>query len=66
LDHALDPLRNTNLNDHPVLGAINPTAEHVARFIAEQLRSELPLHAQLVRVTVGEAPGCWASFLPDR
>jgi len=66
LDHVLDPLRETNLNEHAVLGPINPTAEHVARYIAEQLKPALPLLVQLVRVTVGEAAGCWASFLPER
>lgn len=66
LDHVLDTLRDTNLNEHPTLGPINPTAEHVARHIAEELRPALPLNVQLVRVTVGEAPGCWASYMPER
>lgn len=66
LEQVIGPLRHTSLNDHPDLGALNPSAEHVARYIAEQLRPRLPLQVQLMRVTVGEAPGCWATYVPDR
>lgn len=65
LEQIIGPLRHTNLNDHPELGPANPSAEHVARYIADSLRPKLPLHVQLVRVTVGEAPGCWATYRPD-
>jgi 6-pyruvoyltetrahydropterin/6-carboxytetrahydropterin synthase len=45
------------LND--VEGLANPTAELIAVWIWEQVRSELPL---LVRVRVYETPDCWADY----
>jgi 6-pyruvoyltetrahydropterin/6-carboxytetrahydropterin synthase len=66
LDSVLGSLRDSDLNEHPVLGPINPTAEHVARYIAEQLRPNLPLNVHLIRVTIGEAPGCRASYACDK
>ncbi len=65
LEHVIGPLRHRNLNEHAELGPANPSAEHVARYIARRLAAELPAGVKLVRVTVGEAPGCWASYLPE-
>jgi 6-pyruvoyltetrahydropterin/6-carboxytetrahydropterin synthase len=64
LDEVLSPLHNSNLNDHAELADENPSAEHVARFIARQLAGRLGKGVSLKRVTVGEAPGCRASFRP--
>jgi 6-pyruvoyl-tetrahydropterin synthase len=66
ISQAIDPLRGKNLNEHAELGPASPSAEHVARYIAEKLRPKLPLHVMLKRVSVGECPGCWASYIPDR
>ena len=64
------PFRDGNLNDTPPFDRINPTAEAVARHVAERLSLELArnspsVHLEWVRVT--EAPRCTASVrLPAR
>ncbi len=64
LEQVIAPLRHRNLNEHEELGPINPSAEHVARYIAAKLAPRLPEGVVLERVTVGESPGCRASYLP--
>ncbi|MCG3180498.1 MAG: hypothetical protein BIFFINMI_02860 [Phycisphaerae bacterium] len=62
---VLCPLEGTNLGEHPTLGPANPSAEHVARHIALELEAALGEGVRLVRVTVGEAAGCRASYIPE-
>jgi 6-pyruvoyltetrahydropterin/6-carboxytetrahydropterin synthase len=68
---------NQNLNDldpfriSTASGALNPTAELVARHIAEELSAAideaLAPNARLASVRITEAPGCAATYtLPDR
>jgi 6-pyruvoyltetrahydropterin/6-carboxytetrahydropterin synthase len=75
LREVLAPFRNTNLNTQPPFadsgrkGAKpeNPTAECVARVIADRLvaclRGKLPPGVSLARVSVTEAPGCEAVYV---
>ncbi len=44
--------------------AMNPTAERVAWWIGQHMLDAIPAHAHLVTVTVGEAPGCTATWRP--
>lgn len=44
--------------------AVNPSAERVALWIGTEMTQHLPPHARLVSVTVGEAPGCTATYRP--
>ena len=44
----------------------NPTAEHIARHIAEALAASLPDGAALTSVSVAEAPGCIATYRTSR
>ena len=44
----------------------NPSAEHVALHIAEQIAPTLPAHVRLDRIEVTEAPGCVAAYCPSR
>ena len=63
VDVLLEPRHNRNLNDVPALHDMNPTAENVARHVAEHLE----LHDKsvtLVMVSVTEAPGCTAVYRP--
>ena len=64
---VLAPLDGGDLNEHAELGPANPSAEHVARYVAEQLARRLgdADGVRVARVTVGEAPGCRASYVPD-
>jgi 6-pyruvoyltetrahydropterin/6-carboxytetrahydropterin synthase len=67
------PFHNRSLNDTPPFDTLNPTAEHVARYVAEELAARLDealpvVRAPLVRVervSVTEAPGCAATFIRD-
>jgi 6-pyruvoyltetrahydropterin/6-carboxytetrahydropterin synthase len=62
---------NGNLNDSEPFGknGHNPSAENVARHIADELQRRiaggLPRGAQLVSVRITEAPGCAATFYPS-
>lgn len=62
LADVISPLHGTRLNDHEQLGPANPSAEHVARFIATELAERLGEGVRLVSVRVGEAPGCYATY----
>lgn len=55
---------NHNLNDIPPFNSVNPTAEHVARHIADAIAPMLPAEARVVSVRVTEAPGCAATYRP--
>ena len=70
LREIVSPFQNRNLNDVSPFDRVNPSAEHVARHIAEQLRtrleSALAPHARVESVSVTEAPGCVATYRPAR
>ncbi len=63
---------NRNLNDAPPFGGpagINPSAENVARQIADELTRALagrvPAGVRLSSVRITEAPGCAATYRPQ-
>lgn len=62
---VLEELDHTFLNELPPFRELNPTSEHLARYIFERLRAELPIGG-LRRVTVWESPGSCATYLEDR
>jgi 6-pyruvoyltetrahydropterin/6-carboxytetrahydropterin synthase len=64
LDELLAELYDRNLNDLPAFAALNPSAENVARFIAEQFGRNPLVRARLDCVEVEEAPGCVARYRP--
>jgi 6-pyruvoyltetrahydropterin/6-carboxytetrahydropterin synthase len=66
IDGILEPLHNADLNATPPFDAVNPTAEHVARYIAESLAEIVADGATVSRVSVTEAPGCTATYRMDR
>jgi 6-pyruvoyltetrahydropterin/6-carboxytetrahydropterin synthase len=69
---VLAPFQNADLNAAPAFKALNPSAEHVARHIAEGVGAGLerggsgthsaPIKLVFVRVT--EAPGCSVVYRP--
>ena len=67
VDAAIKPWHNRHLNDCPPFdtGEINPSAERVAEHIARHVAAGLPEHVTLTSVTVGEAPGCKATYRAD-
>jgi 6-pyruvoyltetrahydropterin/6-carboxytetrahydropterin synthase len=62
LREVVAALHHSNLNEAPMLAGLNPTAEHVARRIFEELQARLGQTYPLSAVYVREAPGCVAGF----
>ena len=66
LRNIIMPFHNRNLNDTAPFDSLNPTAENVARHIAERLEGamahSLPDGVHVASVEVSEAPGCRAVF----
>jgi len=56
LAEVLEPLDHAYLNDVPPFDALNPTAEHLARHIHEQLASHIPAGLRVLEVSVWESP----------
>jgi 6-pyruvoyltetrahydropterin/6-carboxytetrahydropterin synthase len=61
---------NANLNElEPFRSTLNPTAENVARHIADELarrlEDRLPPGAAITSVRITEAPGCAATYYPS-
>ncbi len=64
LAEIIAPFRTADLNACREFAGVNPSAENVARHIAERIRGGLPSAVSLARVSVTEAPGCTATWLP--
>lgn len=66
LSGILEPWRNGNLNELEPFDRLNPTAEHVAKVIAdglaERLDGSLKPNAWVSSVSVTEGPGCVATY----
>ena len=65
VEEVLHPLRGVVLNTVAPFEKVNPTAEQVARHIADSLVGrfqEASNGAALAGVTVSEAPGCTATY----
>lgn len=61
-DEIISPMHNRHLNDLPAFEKSNPSAENVAKHIAEKLH--LPPSVRLVSVEVWETPGNSAIYRP--
>jgi 6-pyruvoyltetrahydropterin/6-carboxytetrahydropterin synthase len=64
IDAIVRPMDSRHLNETPPFDRINPTAEHVAKFIADTLGPQVPEGVRVLSVRVTEAPGCAARFMP--
>ena len=63
IEGVIGGLDDRTLNELPCFEGLGPSAERVARHIADHL--EVPANARLVSVAVTEAPGCVATYRPD-
>lgn len=63
LDGVLARLDHVNLNEVPPFDAINPSSEHLANHIYEQLQASLDLPVSEVQVF--ESPDAWVTYTPD-
>ena len=66
LDSIIGTIHNRDLNRTPTFEVVNPTADNVARHIAESVALALPAGVTLTRLTVTEAPGCTAAYRMKR
>ncbi|MDX9910715.1 MAG: 6-carboxytetrahydropterin synthase [Phycisphaerales bacterium] len=68
LREVLRPMNNQDLNSLAPFDKVNPSAEHVARYIYDEMHvrldEALAPHASVSRVSITEAPGCVATFRP--
>jgi 6-pyruvoyltetrahydropterin/6-carboxytetrahydropterin synthase len=65
LGAVLAELDHRHLNEVPPFDTLNPTTENLCRHIADCLRTELPPHVAVRRVTCWESERCSASYLPE-
>lgn len=60
------PFTNKNLNTTPPFDTLNPTAEHIAKYIADELAGildpTLTPRAKVYSVSITEAPNCLATY----
>jgi 6-pyruvoyltetrahydropterin/6-carboxytetrahydropterin synthase len=61
LDVLLDRFDHHNLNETPPFDVLNPSAEHIARTIYEELEARLP-GIGLRFVEAWETPDSWATY----
>jgi len=70
VDAIIAPFRNADLNAVAPFDRVNPSAEAVARHVADRIAAALPdlggaAGLAVAEVRVGEAPGCTATVRPD-
>lgn len=63
------PFKNNDLGQTAPFRDRNPSAENIARYIADELssrlRASLPPGARVSSVRITEAPNCTATYVPD-
>ena len=64
LDSIIVSFHNRPLNETPPFDDLNPTAEHVAQYIGQAIATCLTKPVSLHSLSVTEAPGCVATYLP--
>lgn len=62
LDKATAELNNTSLHKIDYFSRNNPTAENVAKYVYERLKTMLPEGVNLLSISVIEEPGCSAKY----
>lgn len=68
IDGLIAKVHNRHLNEVKPFGVgtgdVNPTAERVAWWFGSEVAKTLPAGVRLVSASVGEAPGCTATWRP--
>ncbi|MGQ9811564.1 MAG: 6-carboxytetrahydropterin synthase QueD [bacterium] len=65
LEDVVSPLDHSVLNEVEGFGNLNPTAETLAEWIYERLKSRLEPDIRLARVEVWESPKNFAAYLDE-
>ncbi|NLX36501.1 MAG: 6-carboxytetrahydropterin synthase [Chloroflexi bacterium] len=63
LDSVLALLDHTDLNETPPFDEINPSSEHIAAYIHDQMAARLG--GPIDQVQVYESPDAWVTYTPD-
>ena len=63
IDAVISRFNNADLNALAPFDRLNPTAEHVAQHIGQEVAGKLPARVKMLRATVSEAPGCRATYV---
>jgi 6-pyruvoyltetrahydropterin/6-carboxytetrahydropterin synthase len=66
IEPIVEPMQNRNLNELEWFAAVNPSAENVARHVAQSLDQnvKLPASVRLLSVEVWETDDCQATYRP--
>ena len=64
LKASLEPFAGRTMNGVPPFDRVHPTAERLAEHVGSVLEAGVPAGARLVSVSVEEAPGCIARWIP--
>ena len=59
---TIDKLDHNHINDIPPFDELNPTAEHISRYIYDEIKVKLPEHAAMSEVTVWESDSYAISY----
>ena len=62
LDDAVGGFKDRKLEDCPVFKDINASAENIAKYVYESIKSLLPKQVELLYVEVTETQGCRARY----
>ena len=62
---VLERLDHTFLNELDAFREVNPTTEHVARWVFQELGRQFPSGVQVKQVTAWESDHCGASYRED-
>lgn len=62
IERIVERFNTRNLNETPPFDTINPTAEHIAKHIYDEVTSTLPDLLRVRRVRITESPGCAAVY----
>ena len=65
LEQVLSRLDHVYLNEVEPFSEVNPTAEHIARHIAEEMAVRLPKGVSVRSVACWESENCAAVFIPE-
>lgn len=62
LQAIIAPLENSQLDKLDCFRQKNPSAENVAKYIYEKIKTKLPQAVSIKSIKVGEEQGCWAEY----
>ncbi|GAG52662.1 unnamed protein product, partial [marine sediment metagenome] len=64
-EDIIERLDHTYLNEVEPFDTLSPTAERIARHVAEQVAGGLPEGVCVLEVTCWESDSCGASYVPE-